>query len=97
LRYTSGTFRSARTVPFGLLAWAALVGLLPWQASYAYIDPGTAGPIYQMLLPLLVAIVSGLAAFRRRIKRVCERLIGLLRGADSAAQRDAATSERDRA
>jgi hypothetical protein len=61
-----------------VLAWAALVALLPWRASHAYIDPSSAGPIYQILLPLLIAIGSGLAAFRRSLKRVWRRVLGAL-------------------
>jgi hypothetical protein len=96
LRCNSGTFRSSR-VSLGVLAWIALVSLLPWQASYAYIDPGTAGPIYQLLLPLLIAIASGFAAFRRAIKRAWDRLTGLLRGPEPTAESDTASAERDRA
>lgn len=72
--------------------WAALIALLPWQACYAYIDPSAAGPIYQILLPLLVAIASGVAAFRRSLKRTWRRFLNAVasvaRGADAAAPRD---------
>ena len=74
------------------LLWTALLAMLPWQACYAYIDPSAAGPIYQILLPLLVAIASGLAAFRRSLKRAWRRVLNALasigRGADAAAPRD---------
>jgi len=72
--------------------WVGLLALLPWQACYAYIDPSAAGPVYQILLPLLVAIASGLAAFRRSLKRLWRRLLngvaGLARGADTVTPRD---------
>jgi len=75
-----------------LLALTGLLALLPWQATYAYIDPSSAGPIYQLVLPVLVAIASLFAAFRRYLKRAWRRFVSavasLVRGADSAANRD---------
>ena len=65
---------SGRLLSPGVLVWAALVALLPWRAAHAYIDPNAAGPLYQLLFPLLVAFASGLAAFRRAIARAWQRL-----------------------
>ncbi len=65
---------SRRLLTFGVIAWVALVALLPWRAAHAYIDPNAAGPLYQLLFPLLVALASGLAAFRRAIARAWQRL-----------------------
>jgi len=74
------------------ILWTGLLALLPWQACYDYIDPSAAGPVYQVLLPLLVAIASGLAAFRRSLKRLWRRMLsavgGFARGADAATPRD---------
>jgi hypothetical protein len=44
------------------------------QPAQAYIDPNSAGPLYQLLFPLLVAITSGITAFRSAIARIWRRL-----------------------
>jgi hypothetical protein len=74
-----------------VLLWAGLVAMLPWQASFAYIDPGSAGPLYQLLFPLLVTIASAFAFFRRALKRAWDRVVSAvvsLRGGASAAEHD---------
>jgi hypothetical protein len=45
------------------------------QPAHAYIDPNAAGPLYQMLLPMLIAIGSGLAMIRRYIRQFWDRSI----------------------
>ncbi len=46
------------------------------SSAQAYVDPNTVGPIYQFLFPLLVAIASGFAMFKRAVKRMWHRLVG---------------------
>jgi len=58
----------------GLLLIAA-VALAPWREAHAYIDPNSAGPLYQFLFPFLIAAVSMLAALRRYIARLFSRLV----------------------
>jgi hypothetical protein len=60
----------------GPLALAALVATAPLRSAHAYVDPNAAGPLYQLLFPLLVAIASGLAMLRRVIGRLWNRLAG---------------------
>jgi len=55
-----------------------LITALPLRAAHAYVDPNTVGPLYQFLFPLLLAVTSTLAAFRRGIVRTCRRLVAVL-------------------
>ena len=45
------------------------------RPAHAYIDPNTVGPLYQLLLPMLIAIGSGIAMIRRYIRHFWERSI----------------------
>ena len=45
------------------------------RPAHAYIDPNTVGPLYQLLLPMLIAIGSGIAMVRRYIRHFWERSI----------------------
>jgi hypothetical protein len=58
----------------GMLLVAALA-LAPWREAHAYIDPNSAGPLYQFLFPFLIAAASALAALRRYIARLFSRLV----------------------
>jgi hypothetical protein len=58
----------------GTLALTVLVALVPIQAAQAYIDPNSAGPLYQLLFPLFIAIASTLTALRRYIGGLWSRL-----------------------
>ncbi|HTT07132.1 MAG TPA: hypothetical protein VMF64_17790 [Steroidobacteraceae bacterium] len=51
------------------------LALAPWREAHAYIDPNSAGPLYQFLFPFLIAAVSALAALRRYIARLWSRLV----------------------
>lgn len=53
----------------------ALLAMAPWRSAHAYIDPNTAGPIYQFLFPFLIAVASALTALRRYIARLWQRLV----------------------
>jgi hypothetical protein len=57
------------------LLLVALVGLAPWRPAHAYVDPNSAGQLYQFLLPFLIAAASTLAALRRYIARLWSRLV----------------------
>lgn len=57
------------------LLLAALVGLAPWRSAHAYVDPNSAGQLYQFLFPFLIAAASTLAALRRYIARLWHRLV----------------------
>lgn len=57
------------------LLLAALVGLAPWRSAHAYVDPNSAGQLYQFLFPFLIAAASTLAALRRYIARWWSRLV----------------------
>jgi hypothetical protein len=63
-----------RTTLIGMVAAVAVLACMPLKAAYAYIDPNSAGALYQFLFPLLIAIGSAFAFLRRRIVRVCTRL-----------------------
>jgi hypothetical protein len=58
----------------GMVAVVAVLACMPMKAAYAYIDPNSAGALYQLLFPLLVAIGSAFAFLRRTIVRACSRL-----------------------
>lgn len=58
----------------GMMAFAILLACAPLQSAFAYIDPNSAGSLYQLLFPLLVAITGAFAAFRRVIARAFGRL-----------------------
>ena len=60
-----------------LLLFAAIAAA-PWRSAHAYIDPNTAGPIYQFLFPFLIAVASALTALRRYIARLWHRLVTAL-------------------
>jgi uncharacterized protein YaaW (UPF0174 family) len=47
----------------------------PLRPAHAYIDPNVAGPLYQMLLPMLIAIGSAIAMVRRYIRHFWDRSI----------------------
>lgn len=64
----NGASRSAAGLGIG--SGLLLIGILSAMAPrpvYAYIDPNTAGSLYQVLFPILVAIGTALAAMRRVI------------------------------
>jgi hypothetical protein len=78
------------------IALLALTALAPINAAYAYIDPNSAGPLFQFLFPALVAIASFLAACRRLIRQYWNRLMttvvtairGVRAGSDSERPTD---------
>jgi uncharacterized protein (DUF58 family) len=63
-----------RTTLIGMAAVVAVLACMPFKSAYAYIDPNSAGALYQFLFPLLVAIGSAFAFLRRTIARACSRL-----------------------
>ena len=73
-----------RTTLIGMAAVVAVLTCLPLRPAYAYIDPNSAGALYQFLFPLLVAIGSAFAFLRRTIVHACSRLahavVALVRG-----------------
>ena len=64
-----------RPLSVALMLGVAVVTLAPWRAAHAYIDPNSAGPLYQFLFPFLIAAVSALTALRRYIARLWHRLV----------------------
>ena len=46
------------------------------RPAHAYIDPNAAGPFYQLLFPVIVAIMSMMAGLRRAIVRLWKRATG---------------------
>jgi hypothetical protein len=61
-------------------SWKFLLPVLllvigPLRPAHAYIDPNTVGPLYQILLPMLIAIGSGIAMVRRYIREFWGRSI----------------------
>lgn len=63
-----------RTTLIGMVAAALLAGV-PLRPAYAYVDPNSAGALYQFLFPLLIAIGSAFAFLRRVITRACARAV----------------------
>jgi hypothetical protein len=67
-----------RTTLIEMVAVIALLACVPLRAAYAYIDPNSAGALYQFLFPLLIAIGSAFAFLRRAIVRACTRLASVV-------------------
>ncbi|HTW37332.1 MAG TPA: hypothetical protein VMD49_02040 [Steroidobacteraceae bacterium] len=65
-----------RTPIVGLLLGTTALALLPVRPAHAYIDPNSAGPLYQLLFPLLIAVGSVIAMLRRAIARAWNRVTG---------------------
>ena len=63
-----------RTPLIELAVGSALIAAVAVQPAQAYIDPNSAGPLYQLLFPLLIAIGSAIAALRRYIARAWVRV-----------------------
>lgn len=67
-----------------LVAVAVLLACAPLQSAFAYVDPNSAGWLYQLLFPLLIAIGSAFAALRRVIahawSRFATRVVAVVRG-----------------
>ena len=76
------------------MRWRYLFGLLLFvnltTPAYAYVDPNSGGPIFQLLTPLLALAAAGLAFAKRQLGRAWLQLAGalknrfnrLLRGSD---------------
>ncbi|MGH8199090.1 MAG: hypothetical protein ACREVO_01775 [Steroidobacteraceae bacterium] len=73
-----------RTTLIGMITVVALLTCMPLRAAYAYIDPNSAGALYQFLFPLLIAIGSAFAFLRRTIVRACTKVahavVAIVRG-----------------
>ena len=73
-----------RTTLIGMAAVVAVLTCLPMRSAYAYIDPNSAGAIYQFLFPILIAIGSAFAFLRRTIARACTKVahavVAIVRG-----------------
>ena len=67
-----------------LIAVAVLLACAPLQSAFAYVDPNSAGWLYQLIFPLLIAIGSAFAALRRVIaqawSRLATRVVAAVRG-----------------
>jgi len=75
LRTSTATDSRPRSVPVALTLLVTALALGPWREAHAYIDPNSAGPLYQFLFPFLIAAASALAAARRYIARLWSRLV----------------------
>jgi hypothetical protein len=73
-----------RTTLIGMVAVTAVLACVPLKPAYAYLDPNSAGTLYQFLFPLLIAIGSAFAFLRRTIVRACTRfahaVVAIVRG-----------------
>lgn len=74
-----------------LAAVAALLACAPLQSAFAYVDPNSAGWLYQLLFPLLIAIGSVFAALRRVIASAWSRFATLVTSAVRGERRDRAS------
>ncbi len=63
-----------RTSIVGLLLLTTVLAVAPLRPAHAYIDPNSAGPLYQFLFPLLIAVGSAIAMLRRVIAQAWRRL-----------------------
>jgi hypothetical protein len=67
---------TSRSPGQGTVTWAILLALAPVTAAHAYVDPNAAGPLFQLLFPMIVAITSVLAGWRRTLVQAWKRLLG---------------------
>jgi hypothetical protein len=63
-----------RTTLIGMAAVITVLAFLPLKPAYAYLDPNSAGALYQFLFPVLIAIGSAFAFLRRTIVRACTKV-----------------------
>ena len=74
-----------------LAAVTALLACAPLESAFAYVDPNSAGWLYQLIFPLLIAIGTAFAALRRVIARAWSRLatvvVAAVRGERSGSER----------
>jgi hypothetical protein len=68
-----------------LLLAAAIVPLRP---AWAYVDPNSAGLLYQILFPVLVAIASMLTFLRRAVARLWRRVVSWFKPTPDEAGQD---------
>ena len=61
-------------------AAAAVALLLAANSSQAYIDPNAGNLLYQILLPVVVAIAAGWRYLRMMVANAWHRLVARLRG-----------------
>jgi len=74
------------SVPCGFvwkLVVASFIALMPLRSAQAYIDPNSAGPLYQFLFPMLVAVASAFAVSRRVLKKLWRRVVRYIAGTRS--------------
>jgi CBS domain containing-hemolysin-like protein len=72
--------------------WIIYIAIVPLKRAFAYVDPNSVGPLYQFLFPLIVAITSAIAGFRRAIAALWNRLVGS-RTADARAESASSDAE----
>jgi hypothetical protein len=61
--------------PAGISVLLAVLLLAPLRPAHAYVDPNSVGSLYQFLFPLFIAIASTLAALRRQLVRLWNRVV----------------------
>jgi hypothetical protein len=65
------------------MRWRWLIGVLLFvnltTPAYAYIDPNSGGPLFQLLTPLLALAAAGLTFARRQLGRAWLLLSGSLK------------------
>jgi len=81
-----------RLIGLPLLLATIAIAVAPWRRAHAYIDPNSAGQLYQLLFPLLIAAASALTALRRYIARLWYRVVNavvtVVRGERSRPEAD---------
>jgi hypothetical protein len=77
----------------GTLLLTLFLAFAPLTPAEAYIDPNSAGTVYQFLFPLIVAITSAIAGFRRSIVALWNRLKGTR---TASARGESASSDAER-
>ncbi len=56
------------------MALIALAAMGPIRDAHAYVDPNSAGPLFQFLFPLFIAVASFLATCRRYVGRLWRQM-----------------------
>lgn len=88
--WTHGECRRLLTLG-GIGVLSALLIMAPVRPAHAYVDPNSVGSLYQFLFPLFIAIASTLAALRRQLvrlwNRVVDTVVAAVRGERSSERR----------
>jgi hypothetical protein len=75
--FDSSRREQLRMSPRRVITLAVLAAVVPMQDAFAYFDPNAAGWLFQLLFPLIAAVLAGWAFVRNRVSGMWQRLLAL--------------------